>query len=90
MNPDTGKFEQLTESQIEGMTQLVRPDGSPVPKTWKVFEHGETVAVKGTDFVVAHIGEAYIVLEPCQSSDPRSPEDQMKSRMEEMLGQLKG
>lgn len=43
---------------------LVRPDGSPVPKTWKVFAEGELVVIKDYTFKVAYINESSITFEP--------------------------
>ena len=43
---------------------LVRPDGSPVPKTWSTFAVDEHVVVKNYTFRVAYIGETSILLEP--------------------------
>lgn len=46
MNPETNKFEPLLES----FDQLLRPDGTPVPKHWSVFTAGEHVVVKDYTF----------------------------------------
>ncbi len=43
---------------------LVRPDGSPVPKTWSTFAVGEKVVIKDYTFEVAYIGETSILFEP--------------------------
>jgi hypothetical protein len=80
MNPETNRFEPLTESEEEerkNQTQeierrlrqlqrsaLVRPDGSPVPDHWGVYTEGELIEIKNHTFKVVHIGEAYLVLEP--------------------------
>lgn len=79
MNPDTNKLEALTtttpetakqlvalmKEQAEALrSELVRPDGSPVPKHWTVFQQDETVVVKDYTFRVAHMNESCIVLEP--------------------------
>ena len=78
MNPDTNKLEPLTTTtpemakQLEGLEnqvkafqgELVRSDGSPVPKHWAVLKRGETVVVKDYTFKVAHMNESCVVLEP--------------------------
>jgi len=92
MNPDTNRFEPLTEEPrelrqdkettrrqmqelqrrlktadadlLQAAGQLIRPDGSPVPKTWSVFQQGETVVIKNYTFRVAYIGETSILFEP--------------------------
>lgn len=48
----------------KGDTQLVRPDGSPVPKHWSVFKVGEEIVIKNYTFKVAYIGETAILFEP--------------------------
>jgi hypothetical protein len=78
MNPDTNKLEALTTTtpemakQLEALeeqakafqSELVRPNGEPVPKHWAVFKQGEDVVVKDYTFKVAHMNESCIVLEP--------------------------
>jgi hypothetical protein len=70
MNPKTNNFEPLTEVAMKAASnalepfQLLRPDGSPVPKTWSVFQVGESVVIKGYTFKVAYIGESNILFEP--------------------------
>jgi hypothetical protein len=49
------QLEQV-QQQIEG--GLLRPDGSPVPKHWSVFQVGEAVVIKDYTFRVAYIGES--------------------------------
>jgi len=44
--------------------QLLRPDGTPVPKHWSVFVVGEHVVIKNYTFKVAYIGESNILFEP--------------------------
>lgn len=44
--------------------KLLRPDGSPVPDTWAVFEVGEQVVIKNYTFEVKYIGETAILFEP--------------------------
>lgn len=61
MNPDTNRMEPLIESALG---ELVRPDGTPVPKNWSIFKTGEKFDLNGYTFKLAHIGESYIVLEP--------------------------
>ena len=58
MNPETNKFEPLSIdpkdkdvfakslSQSQNRSLLIRPDGSPVPVHWCVFQVGELVAIK--------------------------------------------
>jgi len=74
MNPVTGRFEVLQRrhekeavSRRLGLTdrsELVRPNGSPVPAHWAIFTAGELVAIKGHTFKVAYINEATLILEP--------------------------
>ena len=79
MNPDTNRFEMLTEETKEflekipkadplnGMSSfrfLVRPNGEPVPKHWSTFKVGEEVVIKNYTFKVAYIGETSILFEP--------------------------
>ena len=47
-----------------GVTQLVRPNGSPVPEHWSVFKIGEEIVIKNYTFKVAYIGESAILFEP--------------------------
>ena len=83
MNPETNKFETLSWSDkcshhfpytmcphgcYSPTPNLVRPDGSDVPKHWPVFEVGETVTIKNYTFRVAHIGEQHILFEPVTQS----------------------
>ena len=75
MNPDTNKFEKLSELQDDIERQideamgkvnpkLLRPDGTPVPKSWTIFTVGELVVIKNYSFKVVHIGESHILFEP--------------------------
>jgi hypothetical protein len=86
MNPDTNKFEILTKpgeiSEIEKAVakfsgkmcdyrvDLLRPDGSPVPKHWSVFKIGELVTIKDYTFRVAYVGESNILFEPVKPDEP--------------------
>jgi hypothetical protein len=80
---------EQAESELAGMKelleremtrgQLVRPDGSPVPKHWSVFAVDEHVVVKDYTFKVAHIGEGYMVFEPVgipTLGEPEPPSDE--------------
>lgn len=75
MNPDTNRFEPLTDAAGEKKPDphehpdkdplaLLRPDGSPVPSHWPVFAVGEMVVIKDYTFRVAYIGETAILFEP--------------------------
>jgi len=86
MNPETNRFESLSEEDDEileslvqkdqhqihedGTTEksttsiLLRPDGTPVPAHWSVYQVGETVVVKNYCFKVVYIGESTLLLEP--------------------------
>ena len=80
MNPNTNKFEELQPATKEQMrqlrdledrfklmqaeSQLVRPDGTPVPKHWTVLTVGQHVVVENYTFEVAHIGESHLLLTP--------------------------
>ena len=84
MNPETNKFEQLKEHEeafkdaLKEMelqkdqfhVNLIRPDGSLVPKHWSVFKVGELVTIKDYTFRVAYIGESNILFEPVKATDP--------------------
>ena len=65
MNPETNKMEPLKAQ----LGELVRPDGSPVPKNWSIFKEGETFVLNNYTFRLAHIGESYIVLEPVSQAE---------------------
>jgi len=43
---------------------LLRPDGSPVPEHWSIFQIGENVVIKDYTFKVSYIGETAILFEP--------------------------
>jgi len=76
MNPETNKFEMLKNKElVEKMAALIRPDGTPVPRHWPVFQTGELVVIKDYTFKVAHIGESYILFEPVSSADVRGGDD---------------
>ncbi len=71
MNPDTNRFEPLSEEvikafedRLEGQRKLLRPDGSPVPVHWTQFHLDELVVIKGYTFKVKYIGESAILFEP--------------------------
>ncbi len=73
MNPETNRFEPLEElirpddiikHQLLQISQLVKPDGTPVPDNWITFKFGELVEIKGYTFVVKYIGETSILFEP--------------------------
>ena len=61
MNPETLKFESLSEGPLD---QLIRPNGTPVPSHWAVFTVDELVVIKGHTFKVVYIGEGCIMFEP--------------------------
>lgn len=61
INPGTNKIEPIL-NLLKG--DLVRPDGSKVPKHWSTFRVGELVTIKDYTFKVAYIGEANILFEP--------------------------
>ncbi len=90
MNPDTNRFEPLTEQLTEPLSaieeefakqmktaveapyggftksqaELVRPDGTPVPKHWSTFTVGNKYEINGYTFTCAYIGETSILFEP--------------------------
>ncbi len=75
LNPETNKFESLTQipedeflsriGKLSGdFVNLVRPNGSLVPRHWLVFVVGEKVVIKDHTFKVAYIGESNILFEP--------------------------
>jgi len=59
-NPDTNRFEPLTETD----SKLFRPDGTPVPSHWSIFKADEIVSVKNYSFKVLCVGEKTLLLEP--------------------------
>lgn len=84
MNPETNRFEPLTEEEkreqerqyrsIESVLarvqkKLLRPDGTPVPSHWPVFQVGELVVIKNYTFKVAYIGESTLLFEPVSPTD---------------------
>lgn len=46
------------------LSQLVRPNGEPVPGHWSTYKTGEEVVIKGYRWVIAHLGEKHLLLEP--------------------------
>jgi hypothetical protein len=78
MNPDTNKMEQLQQlealqEQLQkaeqkqvaaDLSQLVRPNGEPVPKHWSVFRVGKNYVINNYTFKCAYIGETSILFEP--------------------------
>ena len=46
------------------ISQLLRPNGQPVPEHWSTYKTGEEVVVKGYRWVIAHLGEKHLLLEP--------------------------
>lgn len=68
MNPITNRFEPLSPS-ADGLGQLLRPDGTPVPTHWMQLSVGEVVTVKGCGFTVKYIGESTLLLEPVTPAD---------------------
>jgi hypothetical protein len=68
MNPLTNRFEKLAEVLEESPKKvsgnLVRPDGTEVPKHWSIFTVGESVVIKNYTFKIAYIGESTLLLEP--------------------------
>jgi len=82
VNPETNRIEALQESPDSDLNakmeklqeqftaaKLVRPDGSPVPKTWTTFTVGELVVIKDYTFSVAYIGETNVLFEPVSPTD---------------------
>lgn len=60
-----GHHDRKRERRLaKSIANLVRPDGSPMPKHWTVYTVGELVAVKDWTFRVAHVGEGHLLLEP--------------------------
>jgi hypothetical protein len=68
MNPDTNRFEELSESiarrLAKAQSDLLRPNGEPVPQHWTQFSMGEHVVIKNYTFKVGYIGETSILFEP--------------------------
>jgi hypothetical protein len=78
INPETNKFEGLTcaddlSAYDEAKTQLLRPDGTPVPPHWTMLIVGGLVTIEGYTFRVAHFGESYLVLEPVSDTLTTAP-----------------
>lgn len=46
------------------VTQLVRPNGKPVPPHWAIFTIDEQLIIKDYTFKIAYMNETTIVLEP--------------------------
>jgi len=71
MNPETNRFETLdmTWRAMQERSQLVRPNGQPVPPHWPVFSVGELVTLKDYTFRVAYINEGTLLLEPVRPED---------------------
>lgn len=80
MNPETNKLEPLqlkelqqaldrvekkqSAAELAELGQLLRPDGTPVPKHWSLFIVDETYVINGYRFKCAYIGETSILFEP--------------------------
>ncbi len=78
VNPDTNRIEPLIEADDETSERLaalnrelrdyhvdiLRLDGSPVPKHWTILKQGELIDIKGYTFKIVYIGETSILLEP--------------------------
>ena len=65
MTPGLNRAQRRKMAQDEQRHRdLVRPDGSPVPKTWTTFSVGEQVAIKGYTFEVTDIGEDRVIFKP--------------------------
>jgi len=75
MNPETNKFEHLGDEGMERgqesmedvramYSNLVRPDGTPVPKHWSIFQVGEKYVINDYTFECKYIGETSILFEP--------------------------
>lgn len=63
---------RLQQKISEYQSDLVRPDGSPVPAHWPVFVVGEMVVIKDYTFKVAYIGETAIMFEPVGGTSVKS------------------
>lgn len=78
MNPETNRFEFLSDEEKERLTDtikqseklyeyhsgLVRPNGKPVPKHWSIFTVDETYVINNYTFRCKYIGETSILFEP--------------------------
>lgn len=79
MNPETNKFEEVYEKEVDSAIQqfaeqfskklpdghkYVRSDGSEVPSGYPIFEVGEEFELRGYRFKVKLIKEDELVLEP--------------------------
>lgn len=64
MNPDTGRFEQISPELAAKFadSKAVLTPYETKQRDWTKFEEGEIVTVKGIEFVVAEIGETRMVL----------------------------
>lgn len=49
---------------LQDPQQLLRPDGSPVPKHWSVFTVGEHVVIKDYTFEVVDVSKDRILFKP--------------------------
>lgn len=56
-------MKEMKQRQDDYFT-LLRPDGTPVPEHWSVFQVDEHVVVKNYTFKVAYMNEGTLVLEP--------------------------
>jgi hypothetical protein len=72
MNPETNRFESLQEDKtlrdkilaLDQRANLLRPDGTPVPKHWSIFAIDEEITIKNYTFKVVYINESSITFEP--------------------------
>jgi len=58
------QHEKLVKQYETNIGNLIRPDGSPVPKHWSVFQVGEKIVINNYTFEIAHIGEKHMLVEP--------------------------
>jgi len=87
MNPETNRFEQLSEADedpgsdenlaalrrmVQRQSVLVRPNGEPVPDHWVRFRMDELVTIKGYTFRVKYLGETSMLVEPAGFEPPES------------------
>jgi len=55
---------QVADRKFYELSQLVRPNGEPVPQHWSVFRVGENYVINDYTFKCAYIGETSILFEP--------------------------
>lgn len=83
MNPNTNKFEAISENEVG---ELLRSDGSPVPPDRPVFKVGQTLTLRGYRWRVQGMGDSTLTLE---AVGPLSKSQRLRNRAKRRRRQRK-